>query len=198
MEQQQQTTRVSRWKLAVTIGLFVTIGLGFAYLGQRLLSHYEIPLSYPALRVYAVIFGVAALLNMASFVPLTFHVSLMLIAAEYWNPVLIALFGSLGACLGEMITYYFGRIGKTIAIPDQARFFQVTHRWIQKYGMWAIALLSLQPVIPIEIGAFIAGTAKMPARRVILALWLGRFPKYLILIYAGATLMRLLPTSCSP
>jgi membrane protein DedA with SNARE-associated domain len=61
-----------------------------------------------------------------SVVPLPIAVPIVVVAGKYWNPVLVALFGSLGACLGELSGYYFGRIGKKIAIPDDAHFYQLT------------------------------------------------------------------------
>jgi hypothetical protein len=57
----------------------------------------------------------------------------------------------------------------------------------------AIAFLSFQPILPIEIGGFIAGAARMPIHTFLPALWIGKFPKYLVLIYLGSTLFRFIP-----
>jgi uncharacterized membrane protein YdjX (TVP38/TMEM64 family) len=58
--------------------------------------------------------------------------------------------------------------------------------------MWAITFLAFQPVIPFDLGGLIAGTARMPLRKFLLGLFLGKFPKYLILAYAGVDLIHLL------
>lgn len=113
----------------------------------------------------------------------------MLVAAAHWNPVPVALAGSLGATLGEFSGYFFGYLGKRISIDENTPGYKTVNRWVLKYGMWAIALLSFQPVIPFEIGGFIAGVVKMPVRRFLPAIWIGKFPKYLILIYLGNTLI---------
>jgi leucyl-tRNA synthetase/membrane protein YqaA with SNARE-associated domain len=107
--------------------------------------------------------------------------------------LLVALACSLGASLCEMSGYYAGALGKKIAIPDELSGYKLMQRWIQKYGVWAIALLSFQPLLPIEVGGFIAGAARMPVRKFLPALWLGKYPKYIILMYGGLGLIRLLP-----
>jgi uncharacterized membrane protein YdjX (TVP38/TMEM64 family) len=65
--------------------------------------------------------------------------------------------------------------------------------WIQKYGWWTIALLSFQPILPFELGGFIAGQAKMPVRQFLPTIMLGKFPKYLILVYLGDLVIRFFP-----
>jgi membrane protein DedA with SNARE-associated domain len=44
-----------------------------------------------------------------------------------------------------------------------------------------------------EVGGINAGAAKMPVAKFLPALWVGKFPKYIILIYAGLGLIRFLP-----
>ena len=122
-----------------------------------------------------------------------FAVSLMIAAAPVWNPVLIALVGSLGASLGEFSSYLMGFLGKQVAIHGEMPGYNMMQRWVQRYGWWAITFLSFQPILPIEVGGFVAGLAKMPVYQFLPALRLGKFPKYLILIYAGAALIRFVP-----
>lgn len=186
-------SRKNRWiKLGLTFLFFILISVGIGYLIQSLIAQYNIPKDVPEWVAFCIIFGLLALIN-ATIVPLPFGVSIMLAAAMHWNPVLVALFGSLGACLGEFNGYFFGYLGKRIAIDEITPGYEMVHRWIKKYGMWAIAFLSFQPVIPFEIGGFIAGVARMPLRLFLPALWLGKFPKYVALIYLGTALFRFIP-----
>jgi uncharacterized membrane protein YdjX (TVP38/TMEM64 family) len=138
------------------------------------------------------LFGITLLINL-SFIPLPIAVSLMIAAAAKFNPVLIALVCSFGACIGEMSGYYAGLLGKKIAFAGENRWYQLMKGWIDRWGFWAIAFLSFQPILPIEVGGIIAGAAKMPVKKFFPALWVGKFPKYLILIYAGLGLIRFLP-----
>jgi uncharacterized membrane protein YdjX (TVP38/TMEM64 family) len=185
--------RRNRWiKLVLTFIGFVVLSLGLGYLIQSLLAHYNIPTDIPTWAALLLVFGILTVVNV-SILPLPFGVSVLLVAAENWNPVLVALAGSLGASIGEFSSYFFGYLGKRISIDENTPGYLTIRGWITKYGMWAIALLSFQPIIPFEIGGFIAGLARMPIRRFLPALWVGKFPKYLILIYLGSTLIKLIP-----
>jgi membrane protein YqaA with SNARE-associated domain len=109
----------------------------------------------------------------------------MLAAAGQFNPILVALVCSLGACIGEMNGYYAGLLGKKIAFAGETKGYLLMKKWIDRWGFWAIVFLSLQPILPIEVGGIIAGATKMPVSKFFPALCLGKFPKYLILIYGG-------------
>lgn len=178
-------------KLALTIVLFLIVSIGLGYLIERLLGDYHISFNIPQWEAFSILFGIMLIINL-SVLPLPFGVSIMLVAASHWNPVLVAFIGSLGASLGECSAYFFGSLGKKVAISDDVPGYAMMHRWISRYGMWALALISFQPILPFEIGGFIAGLTKMPFRKFLIALWIGKFPKYLLLIYLGTGLIHLL------
>jgi uncharacterized membrane protein YdjX (TVP38/TMEM64 family) len=189
----EKSKRNIRWlKLGLTFLGFLVVSLGLGYLIQSLLAGFKIPVNLPLWAVLLLIFGVLLIVNL-TFLPLPFGVSIMLAAAAHWNPVLVALVGSLGASLGEFSGYLFGYLGKRISIDENTPGYKMVRGWILKYGMWAIAFIAFQPVIPFDIGGFIAGVVRMPVRQFLPAIWIGKFPKYLILIYLGETLIRLLP-----
>ena len=179
----------TRWlKLGLASLGFIVLSIGLGYLVQYLLADYSIPLNIPAWTALLIVFGILAVINL-SVLPLPFGISIMLVAAAHWNPILVALFGSLGASLGEFSGYFFGYLGKRISINENTTGYKLVQAWIRKYGMWAIALLSFQPVLPFEVGGFIAGLARMPIHQFLPAIWIGKFPKYLILIYLGSTIL---------
>jgi uncharacterized membrane protein YdjX (TVP38/TMEM64 family) len=181
----------NRWlKLTLTFAGFIILSIGLGILIQSLLSHFHIPLHTQAWLAYLIIFGILVIVNL-SVLPIPFGVSIMLVAAAHWNPVLVALVGSLGASIGEFSSYFFGYLGKRISIDENTPGYKMVHGWILKYGMWAIALISFQPLIPFELGGFVAGAAKMPVRLFLPAIWIGKFPKYLLLIYFGEFVMHL-------
>jgi uncharacterized membrane protein YdjX (TVP38/TMEM64 family) len=185
--------RRNHWlKLVLTFLGFIVISVGLGYLIRYLLAHYHIPLNIPTWKALLLLFGILTVINL-SVLPLPFGISIMLVAAANWNPILVTLSGSLGATLGEFSGYFFGYLGKKISIDENTPGYKMVHGWLVKYGMWAIALLSFQPIIPFEIGGFIAGVAKMPVFKFLPAIWIGKFPKYLMLIYLGNTLMHHIP-----
>jgi uncharacterized membrane protein YdjX (TVP38/TMEM64 family) len=189
----QKKSRTVRWlKLGLTILGFLVISIGLGYLIRSFLLGFHIPLQIPLWLALLIVFGVLLVINI-SILPLPFGVAIMLVAATRWNPVLVALAGSLGASMGEFSSYFFGYLGKRIALNEETMGYKTVQNWIRKYGMWAIAFLSFQPVFPFELGGFIAGITKMPVRQFLPAIIIGKFPKYLILIYLGRTVLHFIP-----
>jgi uncharacterized membrane protein YdjX (TVP38/TMEM64 family) len=185
----EKSNKRLRWlKLGLTVVGFIAISIGLGYAIRYSLHNFHIPLDIPTWEALLIIFGILLVMNL-SILPLPFGISIMLVAATHWHPVLVALAGSLGASLGEFSAYFFGYLGKRIAINENTMGYKQIQGWIHRYGMWAIAFLSFQPIIPFEIGGFIAGVAKMPVKQFLPAIWIGKFPKYIILIYLGNTLL---------
>jgi uncharacterized membrane protein YdjX (TVP38/TMEM64 family) len=140
-------------------------------------------------------FFFSLLANMTIIAPVPFAIGFMVGVAQQpqFNPIMVALCGAVGGPLGEMSGYYAGRLGKKIAIPDSIVGYKKVEGWINKYGFWAITVLALQPVIPFDVGGLIAGLAKMPLHKFLPALFIGKFPKYILLVYAGMGLIQFLP-----
>ncbi len=189
----QKRSLAWRWlKLGLTILGFIVVSLGLGYLFQSLLANFELPTAVPLWVALIIVFGILGAVNL-TILPLPFGISIMLAAAAHWNPLLVTLAGSAGATLGEFSGYFFGYLGKRVAISDDTPFYKLVRSWINKYGMWAIAFISFQPVIPFDIGGFIAGLSRMPVRKFLPAVFIGKFPKYLILVYLGDALIKLFP-----
>jgi membrane protein DedA with SNARE-associated domain len=188
---QNPPAKIHWMKLALTIIAVFALSVLLYWILKRFVEPH-ISLSHVVWAAYLTLFGITLLINL-SFIPLPLAVSLMIAAAGQYNPVMIALVCSVGACVGEMSGYYVGLLGKKVALANEGRGYQLMKRWIDKHGFWAIAFLSFQPVLPIEVGGIIAGAAKMPVAKFLPALWVGKFPKYIILIYAGLGLIRFLP-----
>src|SRR5512136_2960669 len=87
-------------RLALILVGFLVISAILGYFLQVRLSRFQIPEGISDWYVYMIVFGVALAVNL-SVIPLPFAIALMIIAASRWNPVLVALAGSLGASLGE-------------------------------------------------------------------------------------------------
>lgn len=81
----------------------------------------------------------------------------MIATATRWNPLLVSLFASLGGALGELSGYYAGYLGKKIAIAEHIKGYDKVAGWINKYNLWAIFFLALQPILPFDISGMVAG-----------------------------------------
>ncbi len=189
----KQHSRIHWPKLAITIFVAVTLSFGLAYLLQSFLTKYDFPLYKFEWLAYSVIFGIALVTNLSILVPVPIIISIMLAAAAIWNPILIALFGSMGGTIGEISGYYAGYLGKKIAIPGESVWYKRVEHWIQRWGIWAIFFVSLQPIIPFDVGGIIAGATRMPLHKFLPAVWLGKLLRYAAVIYAGLGLIHFMP-----
>ena len=180
-------------RLTIAVLGFLIIGFGLAYVLQNLVVRFRLPLYQFAWLAYLIVFSSSLVANLTIIAPVPFGVSIMIAAATEWNPVLVALFGSIGATLGELSGYYAGYLGRKVAVSDSVTGYSQVERWIQRYGAWGILFLGFQPVLPFDIAGLIAGAARMPLHKFLPALWGGRFPKYVIFIYAGLGLIHILP-----
>ena len=182
-------------KLAIALLVLVALSFGLAYLLGYVAEKLNLPLYDFAWLAYLIVFATSLASNLTIIAPVPFAASIMVAAATEWNPVLITLFASIGAAIGELTGYYAGYLGKKIAISENVAWYSRIERWIQRHGVWSIIFLTFQPIIPFDIGGMIAGAAKMPLHRFLPAVWLGRFPKYIIITYAGLGLIHFLPIS---
>jgi len=179
-------------KLIICFFALIFISYFFVYLLQSInLSSF--PLYDYALIAYLSVFVASLVANMTIIAPVPFAIVIIITAASKFNPWIIALCAATGGSIGEISGYYAGRLGKKIAIPDSIVGYHRIESWINKHGFWAIMLLALQPIIPFDIGGLVAGTAKMPLYKFLPALWLGKFPKYLLFSLAGMGAISFLP-----
>jgi membrane protein YqaA with SNARE-associated domain len=175
-----------RWlELALYVAVLAGVSVGFMYLLGYLKVRFNIPIEQYATTAYLVVFLVTLVSCAGLFVPVFFHVSLMMAAAKYWDPVLVALAATTGGALGESTGYYAGYLGKRIARLENMPGYQRLVGWMKKYGPWGIFLISLQPILPFDVAGLLAGASKMPFWKFLLPCWAGRFPKYLAACYFG-------------
>ncbi len=180
-------------RLIITLVVVLLASFGVSYLLQRYIARFNLPIYGFAWLAYLTVFGLSIAANLSVIVPVPFAVSIMIATATRWDPVLVALSASVGGAIGELSGYYAGYLGKKLAIPEGVIGYKRIESWIQRYGIWTIFFLAIQPLIPFDIGGFIAGAARMPLHKFLPALWLGKFPKYLLLTYLGAELIHTIP-----
>lgn len=182
-----------RWlRLAILLVSLTAISFGLAYLFEKLLMPIRPALARFAWLGYLGAFGIQFLSNLTVVAPVPVATALMVSLATEFNPFMVALSASLGGTLGELSGYFAGYLGEKIAINEVTPGYAQIRRWMNCYGLWAIAFLAFQPVLPFDIGGIIAGAARMPLWKFLPALFLGKFPKYLILSYFGMGIVHFL------
>jgi uncharacterized membrane protein YdjX (TVP38/TMEM64 family) len=184
----------NRWlRLVLYIIILVGLSLGFVYLLEGLEDHYQDQVKKLGPIAYLVVFGVTLASNASILVPVHIHVSVMMAAALLWNPALIALVASVAGTLGEVSGYYAGYYGKRIIHIENTPGYERLAGWMKRYGPWGVFLITLQPILPVDIAGLLAGVSKLPLRKFFLPSWAGKFIKYLVAVYLGEALLRLLP-----
>lgn len=174
---------------AVLVAGLIALSYWLAYMLQGVLSPYQATLSRFALLAYVSVFMVMLLGNLTIVAPVPLTVAIMVAAASNWNPLLVALFASLGGSVGELSGYYAGYFSKTRIVNGYANGHDKIAGWMNRYGSWSVFFLALQPVIPFDIAGLVAGASKMPLFRFWVALWAGKLIKYSFLCYSGVGLV---------
>ncbi len=176
--------RKNRWvKLGVLFVILVAFSFALAALFDYLLSPLEDRLQDFAWLAYLIVFATNLLSNLTVIAPVSVGVAIMLAAAKTYNPALIALFAAAGGTLGELGGYYAGTLGKKVLVSEYPEAYERVTGWVKRYGMWAISFLAFQPILPFDIAGLVAGASRMPVMKFLLACFLGKFPKYLMIIY---------------
>jgi membrane protein YqaA with SNARE-associated domain len=180
-------------KLIVALAALVALSFALAAVLGILKDRLNIDLyRYPWL-AYLSVFAISLLANLTIIAPVPFAIAVMATAAQHFNPVFVALFGAAGGTLGELSGYFAGKFGRKIAIPEGITSNQRVTLLIKKYGFWGIAFIAFQPIIPFDVGGVVAGAGKMPLPKFLPALFLGKFPKYFILVQASLGVIDFLP-----
>lgn len=184
-----------RWvRIALYVVGLIGIGVGFLILFPYLIRYFNIPLEGLASTAYLVVFGITLLSNAAVLIPVTYpHLTIMIAAASYWDPFMIALVASLGGALGEITAYYAGYLGKRIVRLENAPGYNRLVGWMKRHGFWGILLVSFQPLLPVDIAGLLAGASRLPLWKFLVPCWIGKLGKYLLACYLGAAVLRLLP-----
>jgi membrane protein YqaA with SNARE-associated domain len=182
----------NRWlRMLLYIIILVGVSLGLVYLLGYLAAYLQIEgLGHLA---YLVVFGVTLASNASILVPVHIHVSVMMAAAVFWNPVLIALVASVAGTLGEVSGYYAGYFGKRIIHIENTPGYERLAGWMKRYGPWGVFLITLQPILPVDIAGLLAGVSKLPLQKFFLPSWAGKFLKYLVAVFLGEALLALFP-----
>ena len=194
MPDESKSTALGWPRLIILLIVFIAFSFGLIFPIQYLIDKLNLPLDKFAALSYLIVFVVQLLSNL-TLVPTgpPFATSIMIVAAAHWNPLMVALSASIGGTIGELSGYFVGYYGGKTSRVESTKLFSFVKRWMQKYGSLAIAVLAFQPILPFDIGGIIAGTSRMPLKKFIPALWIGKYPKYILICYAGVGVINVLP-----
>ncbi|MHB0868283.1 MAG: DedA family protein [Chloroflexota bacterium] len=166
--------------MAAIVGLLLLFGLVAAFLLLRPNPASLAALGYPGVAILMFLSSSSILLPAPGF-------AAVLAAGTIWNPLLVGVAGGLGAATGELTGYLVGLGGGAVLDLREGKRWQQAHRWLARYGFWAIVGVALVPNPVFDVLGLVAGSLSYPARRFWLACVLGNTLKYLLLAYLAGS-----------
>jgi membrane protein DedA with SNARE-associated domain len=158
------------------LALFAVIGITIYIISIRTHVGEFAAYGYPG------IFLIAMLANATVLLPAP-GVAIIYAMGSVFNPFGVALAAGTGAAIGELSGYLAGFSGQ--AVIDRGDVYERIHPWVEKYGGWAILVLSAIPNPFFDIAGIAAGMTKMPVRTFLLFTWIGQTIKMLMFALAG-------------
>ena len=169
-----QQTRTNLLRLT---GLILVIGLSAIIYLFRDQARSLALLGYPGIFVFAMLSN-ATILFPAPGVAVVFAMG------SVFNPIWVGLAAGSGGALGELSGYLAGFSGQ--AVVERVHLYERIHPWVEKYGGWAILVLSAIPNPFFDLAGVAAGAAKMPLWKFLLFCWIGQLIKMTMFAYAGS------------
>ncbi len=132
---------------------------------------------------YPGIFLVMLLANATVIIPAP-GVAVVFAMGNIFNPFWVALAAGTGGAIGELSGYLAGFSGQALVEKTQA--YNRVAPWVQKYGAWAILVLSAIPNPFFDLAGIAAGVAKIPVWKFLFFCWIGQIIKMALFAFAGA------------
>jgi membrane protein YqaA with SNARE-associated domain len=116
---------------------------------------------------------------------------LLLSLTSIFNPIVIALAASTGGIIGELSGYIAGRSGRSMLQGNKS--YLRAESWMKRWGTWAILLFAFVPLVPFDVAGLVSGALRFPVWKFMIAGWVGKSLKFIILLYLSAWGFQLIP-----
>ena len=132
---------------------------------------------------YAGVFLVSVLSNATVVFPVP-GLAVVFAGGGVLNPLLVGLVAGLGEPLGELTGYLAGYGGR--AAVQEGGWFERLQAWMERRGFLTLFVLSAIPNPLFDLAGIAAGVLHFPLAKFLLACWLGKSLKTLIIAYLGS------------
>jgi len=140
---------------------------------------------------YPGIFLIALLANATILLPAP-GVALIYAMGAIFNPLAVGLAAGLGGTIGELSGYLAGFSGQPVV--ERTDIYNRIKPWVDRYGGWAILVLSAIPNPFFDLAGIAAGIARMPLPAFLLFTGMGQLIKMTLFALAGHYSISLLST----
>jgi membrane protein DedA with SNARE-associated domain len=131
---------------------------------------------------YPGLFLIALLANATVLLPAP-GVAVIYAMGSIFNPFGVGLAAGTGGALGELSGYLAGVSGQ--GVIERTHMYERITPWVDKYGGWAILVLSAIPNPFFDAAGIAAGIAKMPLHTFLFFTWIGQIIKMTLFALAG-------------
>ena len=159
------------------LALFAVVGITLFFYSMRDRVEEFQQWGYPG------VFLIALLANATVLLPAPGVAVIYAMGALFGNPFGVGLAAGLGGTIGELSGYLAGFSGQ--AIVERMDVYNRVKPWVDRYGGWAILVLSAIPNPFFDIAGIAAGIAKMPLQTFILFAGIGQLIKMTVFALAG-------------
>lgn len=179
------SARAKRWLQvsAIVLGMLALTAV-ITYFFRFIEGYLETSLEGFAWAGYLVVFVVTFLSSATIFIPAP-GLAIVIAAATQWNPAIVAIVASIGDTLCEFIGYTAGYFGTKLIVTRHIAAYDRAVVWMQRYGIWAIFLFALIPLMLFDLVGLAAGALRVKPWKFLLACWGGRLPRAFFLAYVG-------------
>lgn len=175
---------MGKWRARIGGMVVLVLMTGFAILAARLA--YVLPES-PLIETFGYL-GVFVLTMCSSatlFLPAPAFGAIGVIGSIL-NPLLVGVVAGMGAATGEMTGYFAGRSGRMVLQGGEGGRVQRLRGWVERYGFWALFLLSAIPNPIFDMAGLTAGSVGYPIHRYWLAVACGKSLVYSLIATLGS------------
>jgi uncharacterized membrane protein YdjX (TVP38/TMEM64 family) len=158
------------------LALFVVVGITLYIYSIRDRVEEFAAFGYPG------IFLIALLANATILLPAP-GIAVIYAMGAIFNPFGVGLAAGSGGTVGEISGYLAGFSGQ--AVVERADIYKRIRPYVDKYGGWAILVLSAIPNPFFDVAGIAAGIAKMPLRTFLLFTFIGQLIKMTFFALAG-------------
>ena len=158
------------------LALFAVIGITLYVFSIRNRVEQFAVFGYPG------VFLIALLANATVLLPAP-GVAVIYAMGAIFNPFGVGLAAGTGGALGEVSGYLAGFSGQ--AVIERMDIYDRIKPWVNRYGGWAILVLSAIPNPFFDVAGIAAGISKMPLRTFLFFTWIGQLIKMTMFALAG-------------
>jgi len=141
---------------------------------------------------YIGIFVVSLLSTSTIFFPVPLYLIIVIASVYGFNPFLTALFSGIGMSIGEITSYFIGLGGNKLLEKRLRKGIRRFEKFFKKYGFISISIAAFLP-FPFDIVGILAGIGNYEIKKFLIATFIGKFLKALLLALLGFEL-RWLPS----